>query len=145
MIGGLMRNSSSNNTDKAPWLGDLPIIGALFRSNGFKRDETELVIVVTPYLVKPVNAGDIALPTDGYRDTTDPERVILGRSHDSRSGDRRPQPRVGDRQTVAPAVGQVGSVTIPSPAPAAPRPAYRAEQKAVRPSQSAAATPGFSF
>ena len=67
MIGGLLRNSGNNSIEKAPWLGDMPILGALFRSNSFRRNETELVIVVTPYLVRPVNASQIALPTDGYR------------------------------------------------------------------------------
>ena len=144
MIGGLIRNSSSNTTDKAPWLGDLPILGALFRSNGFKRNETELVIIVTPYLVKPVNAGQIALPTDGFRTAKDGERIILDQQHNSRSGEQRPRPTVGPAQTVAPAIGQVGSVNVPRPV--APAPATKqAEQKAVRPQQSASATPGFTF
>ncbi len=56
MIGGLLNASHNNSIDKAPILGDLPIIGALFRSTSFRRQETELVIVVTPYLVKPVSA-----------------------------------------------------------------------------------------
>ena len=55
MIAGLLRNRNTNNIDKAPFLGDLPILGALFRSTSFRRDETELVIIVTPYLVRPVS------------------------------------------------------------------------------------------
>jgi len=146
MIGGLLRNSSSNSTEKAPWLGDLPILGALFRSNSFRRNETELVIVVTPYLVKPVNAGDIALPTDGYRDANDGQRILLGKEHDSRGSETRPRPTVAPAQSVAPAVGQVGSATISRPAAPAPAPAKQAqEQKATRPQQSAVVTPGFSF
>ncbi|TKW73999.1 MAG: type II and III secretion system protein family protein, partial [Staphylococcus hominis] len=54
MIAGLLQNNHQNSIDKTPFLGDLPIIGALFRSNRFTRSETELVIIVTPYLVKPV-------------------------------------------------------------------------------------------
>lgn len=65
MIAGLMSNSSQSAIDKAPGLGDVPILGNLFRSTQFRKGQTELVIVVTPYLVKPVNDGDIALPTDG--------------------------------------------------------------------------------
>jgi pilus assembly protein CpaC len=146
MIGGLIRNSSQNNTDKAPFLGDLPILGALFRSTSFKRNETELVIIVTPYLVKPVNAGDIALPTDGYRDTSDADRVLLGGSHKSRSGEQRPRPTIGSQQIVTPSVGPVGSAVIPRPVTPAPAPAQQAERrKATPPQQSAAATPGFSF
>lgn len=48
MIGGLLSNSRDNSIEKTPWLGDLPLIGALFRSNAFKRNETELVIIITP-------------------------------------------------------------------------------------------------
>ena len=72
MIAGLLRNANTNNIDKAPFLGDLPILGALFRSTSYRRDETELVIIVTPYLVRPVS-GQLALPTDGYRAPTDGE------------------------------------------------------------------------
>ena len=55
MIAGLMSNYSHNSIEKTPGAGDLPILGSLFRSTNYKRGETELVIVVTPYLVKPVN------------------------------------------------------------------------------------------
>jgi pilus assembly protein CpaC len=70
MLAGLIRNNTTNNIDKAPFLGDLPILGALFRSTSFKRQESELVIVVTPYLVRPVS-GRLALPSDGYRAPSD--------------------------------------------------------------------------
>ena len=63
----------------------LPILGALFRSTSFRRSETELVIIVTPYLVRPVS-GQLALPTDGYRAPTDPERVWEGQTYKGRSG-----------------------------------------------------------
>ncbi|PWG74576.1 secretion system protein, partial [Enterococcus hirae] len=65
MIAGLMNNNAQNTIAKAPGVGDLPILGKLFRSRSFRKGETELVIVVTPYLVKPVNDSDIKLPTDG--------------------------------------------------------------------------------
>ena len=75
MIAGLLRNTNTNDINKAPFLGDLPILGALFRSTSFRRSETELVIIVTPYLVRPVS-GQLALPTDGYRAPTDVQRVV---------------------------------------------------------------------
>ena len=87
MIAGLLKNTNNNNIDKAPFLGDLPILGALFRSTKFRRQETELVIVVTPYLVKPVS-GRIALPTDGYRAPNDAERVLMNQSFTGVSGPR---------------------------------------------------------
>jgi pilus assembly protein CpaC len=145
MIGGLLRNSASNNTDKAPWLGDLPILGALFRSNSFKRDETELVIIVTPYLVKPVNAAQIALPTDGFRTATDFERVVLDQQQSSRSGEQRPRPVAVPPRTVAPGIGPIGQANVPAPVAPAPAPVRQVQQKAVRPAQTASATPGFTF
>src|SRR3546814_1243795 len=62
MIAGLLSNSTSNNINKVPGLGNIPILGSLFKSRQFQRNESELVIVVTPYLVKPVNAQSIRLP-----------------------------------------------------------------------------------
>jgi pilus assembly protein CpaC len=85
MLAGLLRNTNTNNIDKAPFLGDLPILGALFRSTSFRRQETELVIIVTPYLVRPVS-GRMALPTDGYRAPTDAERIFLGQNYKGVSG-----------------------------------------------------------
>jgi len=80
MIAGLLRNSNTNNIDKAPFLGDIPILGALFRSTSFRRQETELVIIVTPYLVRPVS-GQLALPTEGYRAPTDAQRVFGNKTY----------------------------------------------------------------
>jgi pilus assembly protein CpaC len=85
MIAGLLKNSNNNNIEKAPFLGDLPIIGALFRSTKFQRQETELVIVVTPYLVRPVS-NQIALPTDGYRAPDDGQMVFQGQTYKGVSG-----------------------------------------------------------
>jgi pilus assembly protein CpaC len=85
MIGGLLNNTTNNSIDKAPFLGDLPILGSLFRSTKFKRDETELVIIVTPYLVRPVS-GQLAVPTDGYRAPSDPQRVLEGQTFVGQSG-----------------------------------------------------------
>ncbi len=77
-IGGLIQNDAQNNISKIPWLGDLPVLGALFRSTQFQRDETELVIVVTAYVVHPTDTVP-ALPTDYVRQTTDLERLLLDR------------------------------------------------------------------
>ena len=142
MIGGLLRNSNGNNTDKAPLLGSLPIIGTLFRSNSFKRNETELVIVVTPYLVRPVNASQIALPTDGFRAGNGLERVFLDKGEYSRPGATRPMPTMVQPRPQGPGVGSAAAL----PAPAAPpqRQAASKPQPAVRPQQTSA-TPGFSF
>ena len=89
MIAGLLRNTASNNIDKAPFLGDLPILGSLFRSTNFRREETELVVIVTPYLVRPVS-GQMATPIDGYRVPNDIERDFGGQSFTGVSGNRQP-------------------------------------------------------
>ncbi|PXA87438.1 secretion system protein [Nostoc sp. 3335mG] len=104
VIGGLLNNNTSNSVNKAPFLGDLPILGQLFRSNGWKRSESELIIVVTPYLVKPVSDSKIALPTDGYRMGTDAQEVLLDQHSDSVSGKKRPKP-VATAPVTQPAVG----------------------------------------
>jgi pilus assembly protein CpaC len=79
MIAGLIQNSANNSIDKAPFLGDLPILGALFRSTKFQRQETELVVIVTPYLTRPVS-GQLATPIDGYRPPNDIQRDFGGQS-----------------------------------------------------------------
>ena len=100
MIGGLMSNNHNSSVDKAPFLGDLPVLGALFRSNSFKRNESELMIVVTPYLVKPVSPNQIALPTTGVRAPTDAERLIAGQTFMGKSGEKAPAPSAAPRQTI---------------------------------------------
>jgi len=100
MIAGLLQNKNRNNINKAPFLGDLPILGALFRSTSYQRDETELVIVVTPYLVRPVSR-QIALPTDGYRAPTDPQLNLEGQLFEGKSGGSTPTAIAGPSGTIA--------------------------------------------
>ena len=76
-IGGLIQNDAANTLVKVPWLGDIPILGALFRSTAFQRNETELIIVVTAYTVKPTDSVP-ALPTDLVRQPSDVERLLWG-------------------------------------------------------------------
>jgi pilus assembly protein CpaC len=108
MLAGLLRNSNTNSVDKAPFLGDLPIIGALFRSTKYRRQETELVIIVTPYLVRPVG-GQMALPTNGYRAPTDAQQMLLGQTYTGESGrpavQPAPAPAIGGTATTAAAPG----------------------------------------
>src|SRR5437763_1327212 len=85
MLAGLLQNRNNNTITKAPFLGDLPILGALFRSSGYQRNETELVIIVTPYLVRPVS-GQLATPIDGYRAPGDLQTVFGGQSFGGVSG-----------------------------------------------------------
>jgi len=89
MIAGLLSNNSTNTIQKLPGAGDLPILGSLFRSTSYKRGETELVIVVTPYLVNPVDASQIALPTDGFNAPNDLQRLLGNMENDGTSGKKR--------------------------------------------------------
>jgi len=75
-LAGLLRHNSTQDISKVPGLGDIPILGQLFRSDQFNRDETELVIIVTPYLVNPVAMASLALPTDGYVAPHDISRIM---------------------------------------------------------------------
>ncbi|MFN2474270.1 MAG: type II and III secretion system protein family protein [Sphingomicrobium sp.] len=121
MIGGLLQNHHSNSVEKAPFLGDLPILGNLFRSTNYQRNETELVIVVTPYLVRP-SSNQLAFPTDGYRTPTDGQRVLEGQTFDGLSG--RPAAIVGARPGMAvPAAG--ASSVAAGAAPAIPAPGFK--------------------
>jgi pilus assembly protein CpaC len=120
MIGGLLQNSHNNSIDKVPGLGSIPILGALFRSNGFRRNETELVIIITPYLVKPVNnVADIALPTDGYQAASDVQQILQGKIDGGLGGGRRPVPTAAVPVGASPVIG--AAAPIP-PAPTADRP-----------------------
>ncbi len=79
-IAGLLQKTSTDVTNAIPGLGETPVLGALFKSNSFQRGESELVIVVTPYIVRPADSPrDLALPTDGVRPATDLDRVLFGR------------------------------------------------------------------
>lgn len=77
-IAGLLQSDIQNKLSQIPGLGDIPILGALFRSSGFERQETELVVIVTPRLVKPVAAGTLSAPTDKFIPTSWLDQYLLG-------------------------------------------------------------------
>ncbi len=79
VIAGLLQNGITHDLNKVPGLGEVPVLGALFRSDQFRRNESELVIIVTPYIVRPVSATKIAAPTDGLIPPTDVDRILFGR------------------------------------------------------------------
>jgi pilus assembly protein CpaC len=76
-VAGLLSDDYQNNIRQLPFLGDIPIIGSLFRSTGFQADQTELVIVVTPHLVTP-RRGSIATPIDTFVPPSDFELFLFG-------------------------------------------------------------------
>ncbi len=77
-IAGLLQNNFSDNLEQFPWLGDIPILGLLFRSSEYQRDETELVILVTPYLVKPAPAQAFATAADTFVPPSDADIFVFG-------------------------------------------------------------------
>jgi len=101
-IAGLIQNTVTQDLSKFPGLGDVPILGALFRSTKFQRNESELVIIVTPYLVRPVST-QLAAPTDGFVPPTDTDRVLRGELYRPAYERKPDQPVVGAaRGTSAP-------------------------------------------
>lgn len=76
---GLLLEKSEQAITGLPGLIDIPVLGALFRSRDYVRNETELLIIVTPFIVRPVSAQEIARPTDGFADASDPQAWLLGR------------------------------------------------------------------
>ncbi|WP_404380131.1 type II and III secretion system protein family protein [Caenispirillum salinarum] len=78
-IAGLLQSNFSDNISQIPGIGDLPVLGALFRSTEFQQNETELVIIITPHLVQPAPPGALAAPTDFFTPPTTAELFLLGR------------------------------------------------------------------
>lgn len=79
VMAGLLSDSTKQNIDGVPGAKDLPVLGQLFRSRDYQKNETELVIIVTPYVVDPVSRKELALPTDGYAPASDMDTILMGR------------------------------------------------------------------
>lgn len=78
-IAGLLSDDFTDLTGQVPWIGDVPILGALFRSAEYARRQTELVIIVTPHLVSPTRGTALALPTDRVRPPSEQDLFLFGR------------------------------------------------------------------
>ena len=139
MIAGLMGNNAQNTVKKMPGAGDLPILGSLFRSTNFQRGETELVIVVTPYLVNPVDANEIKLPTDGYQNPNDIQRIFGNMENNGKSGGSRPMPTAAPSGAPAPKVGELDTPPVVRPVD------DKRSKKKSRTAAAEAAAPGFSM
>jgi pilus assembly protein CpaC len=107
-IAGLLQEKVNTLVKKVPGLGDVPVLGALFSSSEFQRNETELVILVTPRLVKPLGTGPRPLPTDHYQEPNDAEFYLLGREESGRK----------HRHDAAPAVEAKSQTQAAAAAPA---------------------------
>lgn len=115
VIGGLLKATTTNTMTRIPGVGNVPILGALFKSTGWQRGETELMIVVTPYLVRPTSANQIVLPTDGYRAPTELGRIFNDEVYGGKS-EKRPMPTMAPPQTVVkPSIGAALSPKAATP------------------------------
>jgi pilus assembly protein CpaC len=79
-IAGLFNQQVRDTISKYPWLGDVPILGALFRSNDFRQNNSELVIIVTPYVVEPTSTAEQTTPLDNLREPSDSDRIGFGQT-----------------------------------------------------------------
>lgn len=107
-IAGLLRNDVNSGVSKYPFLGDLPVLGALFRSSSFQADETELVIIVTPYLVRPSDARRLAAPTDSFTRPSDVDLIVKGRVQGAPRAAHAGGPATGETGAVRGPLGPVG-------------------------------------
>ncbi|CAA7623942.1 Type II and III secretion system protein [Magnetospirillum sp. LM-5] len=82
MIAGMLQNDIVSGLNGMPGAMDIPIIGSLLRSSSFQRAETELVVMVSAMLAKPVDPKQIALPTDGFAPASDMDQIFLGKLHE---------------------------------------------------------------
>jgi pilus assembly protein CpaC len=81
MLAGLLQNVSTANQEQLPWLGDVPVLGALFRSASYIKNESDLAIIVTPRIVRPARPGDaIKTPLDNTLPANDPDFFLLGKA-----------------------------------------------------------------
>ena len=104
MIAGLLKEETKQDIDGTPGMTELPVLGALFRSRDYLAGETELVIIVEPYIVKPTTADKLQTPVDGLEIATDSQTILMGHLNKIYGDGKGPAPR-GDHG-VAPAAAQ---------------------------------------
>jgi pilus assembly protein CpaC len=81
MIGGLLQTNNQNLIEQLPWIGSVPVLGALFSSKSYQQNQTDLAIIVTPHVVRPTRPGDVVkTPADDAVPPNDPDFFLLGRA-----------------------------------------------------------------
>ncbi|EPZ84853.1 bacterial type II and III secretion system protein [Burkholderia cenocepacia K56-2Valvano] len=116
-IGGLIKDNATGALKAIPGVGEVPVLGALFRSTSFQQDRTELIFLITPHLVKPLQTADVALPTDSFSKPNEVDVYATG-NMEGRGGVRK-----AGAQPMQPANGAAAAPQTPAQAPApAPTP-----------------------
>ncbi|MDI9686024.1 type II and III secretion system protein family protein [Burkholderia cenocepacia] len=119
-IGGLIKDNATGALKAIPGVGEVPVLGALFRSTSFQQDRTELIFLITPHLVKPLQTADVALPTDSFSKPNEVDVYATG-NMEGRGGVRK-----AGVQPMQPANGAAATPQTPAQAPA-PAPAPQSE------------------
>lgn len=119
-IGGLIKDNATGALKAIPGVGEVPVLGALFRSTSFQQDRTELIFLITPHLVKPLQTADVALPTDSFSKPNEADVYATG-NMEGRGGVRK-----AGAQPKQPANGAAAAPQTPAQAPA-PAPAPQSE------------------
>ncbi|QTO23782.1 type II and III secretion system protein family protein [Burkholderia seminalis] len=119
-IGGLIKDNATGALKAIPGVGEVPVLGALFRSTSFQQDRTELIFLITPHLVKPLQTADVALPTDSFSKPNEADVYATG-NMEGRGGVR--------KAGTPPANGAAAAPQSPAQAPA-PAPAPQSEAPA---------------
>lgn len=143
-IGGLIKDNAQGTLKALPGIGELPVLGALFRSTSFQQDRTELVFIITPHLVQPLETADVPLPTDSFTKPNEADVYATG-NMESRGGLRQhgAAPAAAPANAAPGAAAPTGAAPAAAvPAPAAPAPAApAAPAAAAAPAKDAAASP----
>lgn len=95
-IAGILQDNVREIIARFPVLGDIPVLGALFRSSSFQKNETELIIIVTPHLIKPLDVTSQPMPTSGYLEPSDLDFYLMGKTGRAKAGSPEPK-RKSDR------------------------------------------------
>ncbi|KVD82371.1 type II and III secretion system protein family protein [Burkholderia ubonensis] len=131
-IGGLIKNNVTGALKAVPGIGEIPVLGALARSTSFQQDRTELIFIVTPHLVKPLQTADVPLPTDSFTRTNEADVFATG-NMEGRGGLRKHgRAPASEAAPVQPQSQAPAPVPAPAPAPQSDEPAASAALPAPR-------------
>ncbi|WP_175033331.1 type II and III secretion system protein family protein, partial [Burkholderia lata] len=134
-IGGLIKDNVTGALKAIPGVGEVPVLGALFRSTSFQQDRTELIFLITPHLVKPLQTADVPLPTDSFSKPNEADVYATG-NMEGRGGVRKPGAQPSNGAAAAPQAPAQAPAPAPAPqseapsGPTAALPAPRAPQGA---------------